>query len=604
MGSVYKKTVTKPLPRDAEVITKKKGEQAKWTDRNGKKRSAPVTRGRNGKPRIRVEARTYTAKYRDGVGIVREHATGCRAKRSAEMVLAKLEQEAEKIRAGVLTAAESEMSKHRDTPLTEHIANYIDHQTAKGVHPQRVKNTRNRLRRLAADCRLHRLADLTADALERWMLDKAEHDDRAKGPMGAGTRNGYREAAIGFGNWLLKRKRISTNPFLDVPKADKKADCRRKRRALTEDELRQLLAMARRRPLESALMIRRGKNKGQLKARVKPKTRERLNRVGRERALIYKTMALTGLRKNELTTLTVECLELDADPPHLTLDPNNEKNREGNSIPLRSDLAEDIRAWLREKAERADKAGKANGKPGGKNGQETIYGLPPGTRLFDVPTGLLRILNLDLEAGGIPKRDARGRTVDIHALRHTFGTMLSAAGVAPRTAQEAMRHSSIDLTMNVYTDPALLDVAGAIEMLPHLEIDRNEAAAEATEPATIRLEREAANRGAKGDATGRNGSRRFAPEFAAKFAPTTGHRGQKRAFPVKTAASDAAPRECLARAVRSCYDNSNDSLTTADNAHCEPARKASIPQERRSGRRGRWFVIVLAAVRAQVCPHK
>ena len=206
-----------------------------------------------------------------------------------------------------------------------------------------------------------------------------------------------------------------------------------------------------------------------------------------------------------------------------------------------------------------------------------------------MPTGLLRILNLDLEAAGIPKKDSRGRTVDIHALRHTFGTMLSAAGVAPRTAQEAMRHSSIDLTMNVYTDPALLDVAGAIEMLPNLEIDRNEAAAEATEPATISLEKQAANRGAEGGTSDRNGSREFAPGFAPKFAPTRGHPGQKGASPVKTAASDAAPRECLARAVRSCYDNSNDPLTTADNVHCEPARKVSIPQERRSGRRGRWF---------------
>jgi len=152
-----------------------------------------------------------------------------------------------------------------------------------------------------------------------------------------------------------------------------------------------------------------------------------------------------------------------------------------------------------------------------------------------------------------------------------------------------MRHSSIDLTMNVYTDPALLDVAGAIEMLPNLEIDRNEAPPEATEPATICIERGTANRGAEGDASDRNGNREFAPGFAPKFAPTTGHPGQKGSFPVKTAASDAAPRECLARAVRSCYDNSNDPLTTADNAQCEPARKASIPQERRSGRRGRWF---------------
>jgi hypothetical protein len=34
-----------------------------------------------------------------------------------------------------------------------------------------------------------------------------------------------------------------------------------------------------------------------------------------------------------------------------------------------------------------------------------------------------------------------------------------------------MRHSKIDLTMNVYTDPRLLDVAGAVELLPDLPLD-------------------------------------------------------------------------------------------------------------------------------------
>jgi len=57
-------------------------------------------------------------------------------------------------------------------------------------------------------------------------------------------------------------------------------------------------------------------------------------------------------------------------------------------------------------------------------------------------------------------------SVAIHALRHTFGTHLSLAGVLPRTAQAAMRHSRLELTMNVYTDPVLLDVAGAVNALP------------------------------------------------------------------------------------------------------------------------------------------
>jgi len=33
-----------------------------------------------------------------------------------------------------------------------------------------------------------------------------------------------------------------------------------------------------------------------------------------------------------------------------------------------------------------------------------------------------------------------------------------------------MRHSSIALTMNVYTDPQLLDVAAALDALPNLAL--------------------------------------------------------------------------------------------------------------------------------------
>ena len=87
-----------------------------------------------------------------------------------------------------------------------------------------------------------------------------------------------------------------------------------------------------------------------------------------------------------------------------------------------------------------------------------------------MPKDFVKIFERDLAAADIPKRDERGRTVDLHALRHTFGTHLSRNGVAPRTAQAAMRHSSLDLTMNVYTAPSLLDVAGALATLPELSL--------------------------------------------------------------------------------------------------------------------------------------
>ncbi len=72
-------------------------------------------------------------------------------------------------------------------------------------------------------------------------------------------------------------------------------------------------------------------------------------------------------------------------------------------------------------------------------------------------------MKLDLAAAGSLKVDADGCLVHIHALRHSFGTHLSKAGVTPRVAQAAMRHSDISLTMNTYTDARLLDTAEAIE---------------------------------------------------------------------------------------------------------------------------------------------
>ena len=94
------------------------------------------------------------------------------------------------------------------------------------------------------------------------------------------------------------------------------------------------------------------------------------------------------------------------------------------------------------------------------------------------------ILDRDLLAAGIAriavdakgrthidKTDERGRTLDVHSLRTTFATHLSKGGVAPRTAQAALRHSTVELTMQTYTDPKLLDVAGALNVLPYLPLD-------------------------------------------------------------------------------------------------------------------------------------
>ena len=70
MGTVFKKTATKPLPAGAKVIVRKGQRLAEWLDAKGKRRTAPVTVGKDGTDRIVITAQTYTAKYRDGSGVV------------------------------------------------------------------------------------------------------------------------------------------------------------------------------------------------------------------------------------------------------------------------------------------------------------------------------------------------------------------------------------------------------------------------------------------------------------------------------------------------------------------------------------------------------
>ncbi len=485
MGTVFKKTRTRPLPAGAELFTRAGQQFARWKPLKGKTRTAKVTSGEDGTLRIQAEAATFTAKFRNGQGVIREVSTGCRDEDAARSVLSKLERRAELVRSEIISPAEDATADHQITPLADHFAAFHEHRTAKGLNVTRIANTKSRLERLADECGFGRLADCSAEKLARWL-----NRQHANG-MSAGNRNEYRQELVGFGNWCVETHRLSVNPFSKVPKADAKLDRRRQRRSMTEAELVKLLDVARWRPLaeygresvspddahdegtgnrrkrsnwtKTALTLD-GLQVAVERARERlaknPDYVEKLERLGRERALIFKTLVLTGLRKGELASLTVGQLDLDAPMPFVELDAGDEKNRQGSTIPLRLDLANDLREWL------SDTPNAPTLRLRDHNADDASN-----RRLFRVPTGLVRILNRDLKAAGIAKKDERGRTLDVHALRGTFATLLSKGGVAPRTAQAAMRHSTIDLTMNTYTDPKLLDVCGALDSLPSLNLN-------------------------------------------------------------------------------------------------------------------------------------
>ena len=99
MGTVYKETFTKPLPAGAKIIVRKGQRLAQWQDAKGKTPNGTAHRGR-GSDRPCDYAGTYTAKYRDGSGIVRKVATGCRDESAARSVLTDLEKRAERVKGG------------------------------------------------------------------------------------------------------------------------------------------------------------------------------------------------------------------------------------------------------------------------------------------------------------------------------------------------------------------------------------------------------------------------------------------------------------------------------------------------------------------------
>lgn len=585
MGTVYRKSFTKPLPAGAEILTRQDARFARWKDAAGKTRTARLTTGKDGTVRIVVESRTFVAKYRDGSGIVRTTATGCRDETAARRMLGDFERRAELVKARVVTAAEDAIADHQGTPLAGHLAAYLLTLEAEGTSPAHRANVRRCLDRLAADCGFRRLGDLRRERLERWLVAQA------KAGMGARTRNTYRAAAVAFGNWCIRNQRLTLNPFAAVSKANEAADTRKQRRALSEDELRRLLYVARLRPLAEygrATVRRDGDDQpdDQRSRRTWRKASLTLDNIaaaadlarerladnpdflaelverGRARALLYKTAVLTGLRRGELASLTVGSLDLAADPPCLTLAAADEKSREGNTLPLRSDLAAELREWLADRATTlADAAGKAptlkldsEVVPAGKRARrlsvrrqgqvcQPMTGLPLDAPVFQAPRSLIRRLDLDLRAAGIAKVDERGWTVDVHALRHTFGTLLSATGTAPRTAQAALRHSDIGLTMNTYTDPRLLDVAGAIDRLPDLPLDASPSPVERRSEVATGTDGKPIHAAESGRCENPgSASSRPRSQLAPPLAPTSDILVQAGSFPDKTAADDAAPR--------------------------------------------------------------
>ena len=234
------------------------------------------------------------------------------------------------------------------------------------------------------------------------------------------TSNGYLRAIKGFSRWLNKTERIERDRLVSLSRLNEKTDRRHERRALDETELQ-------------GLLVATGKSEG---------TFEGL--TGTDRHMLYAVAMTTGFRAKELANLSPSSFDLETDGPTVTTKAAYSKNRREAVQPLAPDVAEALRGYL---------AGRPASLP-----------VWPGEWF----TNAAEMLRLDLEAAGMPYRDAEGHVCDFHALRHSYVSLLARSGVHPKGAQELARHSDIKLTMNVYTHTRLHDLAGAVDALPPL----------------------------------------------------------------------------------------------------------------------------------------
>jgi len=466
MATIYRKKYPIPMPPGAEIITRRGQKLARWQSGKGQVRTAEVLDDGH----VQFVSDCWYVRYRDANGVMRRESTGCRDKQAAEKFLADILAGVDKVKAGVMSAEEMAAGDRLEEPIGRHVEDYLAQLTVKTVRgrrvsPKHVAHVREHLDRVVRECRFNRLKDISRQALQRWMNKLASQprdaEDSDSEPLAARTINMHRAAIVAFCGWCVSEGRLPAHPLAGLPKAEE-SEPARKRRPLTEEEITRLLRTAQERPLREAVTIRTGKNKGKPLARVGDEQRWRLERAGRERALAYKFMTLTGLRRNEMATLTVGALCLDEDNPYVKVEGGHAKSGKAAALPLRGDLADDLRKHIACMA--AEGRRQESPLPPGCC---SAVSVPPGRPLFSIDwRNLLRTFNLDLAAAGIAKKDAQGRTVDVHSLRHTFATLLARKGVMPATAQKLMRHSDIRLTMNVYTHLDLADTAGAVAALP------------------------------------------------------------------------------------------------------------------------------------------
>ena len=137
---LFRKKITRPLPKGAALHTRDGERFAQWTMQNGAHTEAPVTR-EPGAEWVRIESATWYGRIRLEDGSRLEFNTLCRDKSTAETWLAAKRKEQERIRAGVVAQAELDTAKAAVKPLADAIVAYSKTLRGKGWARRHIADT-------------------------------------------------------------------------------------------------------------------------------------------------------------------------------------------------------------------------------------------------------------------------------------------------------------------------------------------------------------------------------------------------------------------------------------------------------------------------------
>ena len=428
MASLIRPSRPYPLPENAVVIDRD-GKRFVVLNEGGRRVLYPVSR--DGTKYLKPAKKWY-GQFTDADRVVRRVPLAAN-KEAARQMLAERVKAAELEKAGV----RDPFAQHRTSPLAGHLDGYEGSFADKGHTPRQASQAAARCRAVFDGCRFRTLADLDAEAVEKW-LARRRAVPKPNGGFGVQTSNHDLTAAKAFANWCVRTKRLPANPFQHLRRMNAEVDVRHRRREFTAVEFAALVAAARTgRPFRGL--------------------------SGPDRAVLYTVAGYTGLRASELASLTPASFHLDANPPAVRVEAGYSKHRREDTVPLHPALVAELRGWL------ANKSAHLPLWPGNWarhfEASDLVKADLAAARerwLSDAPAG-----DRERQAGSdfLLYRDRAGRVADFHALRHTFVTNLVRAGVLPKDAKQLARHSPITLTMDRYAHVSLQDTAAAVAKL-------------------------------------------------------------------------------------------------------------------------------------------